>query len=63
MILWGYEDFVDISLGRREIGLLLGIISMQFRSFLRSEQGHFLVAKISNMFGGMPDIPDIFCVE
>ena len=33
MILWGYEDFVDISLGRRKIGLLLGIISMQLGLF------------------------------
>ena len=44
-------------------GLVLGAIFMHFMVFSEgqcTEWGYFSVAKISNIFLGMPDIPNIF---
>ena len=54
---------MDISWGHHKNGLFLGVISMHFRVFYcqGTEREYFWeVDKISNTFGGMPDIPDIF---
>ena len=53
--------------GHHKTGLVSGVISMHFKGLhFRSmyRMGIFLgVAKISNIFGGMPEIPDIFFVN
>ena len=60
----GYENFVDIFWGHHKIGLYLEVISMHFKVFSKgqgTELGIFSwVAKISNIFFGVPEIPDIF---
>ena len=60
----GYEDFVDIFLGcHHKIGLYLGVISMQFRSFLKGKVqngGYFLRFLKFQTFLGIPEILGIF---
>ena len=61
-IFWGYEDFVDIFGGSSQNCASLRVISMQFRIFFRSRYRigiFFGVAKISNIFKGVLEIPDI----
>ena len=66
-IFGGYEDFVDIFLGSSQNWASLRVISMHFNGlFLRSMYriGIFLwVAKISKLFFGVLEIPDIFLGE
>ena len=65
-IFWGYQDFVNIVGGSSQNWASFKVISMHFRDFLRSRYriGIFLgVAKISNIFFGVLDIPDIFGVK
>ena len=50
------EDFVDTSRGHHKNGLVLRVISMHFRVLRNGDI--FGVVKISNIFGGMPDIQD-----
>ena len=59
---WGEENFVDIFWSHHKTGLVLRVIYMHFMIFsLRSRYRiFFVVAKISNSFRGMPDIPDLF---
>ena len=52
------EDFVDIFGGHHKNGLVLRVISMHFRVLQNGDT--FVVVKISNIFGRMPDIPDFF---
>ena len=62
-IFWGCDEIVDIFWGHHKTGLFLVVISIHYRAF-SSGQGTELeyilgCCKISNIFGGMPDIPDI----
>ena len=63
-IFLGYEDFEDIFWGSSQNWASLGVISMQFLGlFLRSRYRigiFYWVAKISNIFLGVLEIPDIF---
>ena len=60
----GYEDFVDIFLGNHKIGLYLGVISMHFRVLWASyRMGDIFYTKISNIFLGVLENPDILGVN
>ena len=55
---------MDIFWSHHKTGLVLRVIYMHFMVFsLRSRyriEIFFVVARISNIFWGMPDIPDLF---
>ena len=62
-ILWICFVFFWGGGGHHKIGLYLGVISMHFRVKVQN-MGIFLgVAKITNIFWGVLEIPDIFLGE